>query len=71
MAIQETVCPDCGAPMVSRQRKPRPDELDQQPRRFWGCSRYPNCKGTRDSEGRSQRERDAARGIAPARRWID
>ena len=31
-------CPQCNAPMVKRQ---------SQHGAFWGCSRYPNCKGTR------------------------
>ena len=31
-------CPDCGARMVKRE-----GEFGQ----FWGCSRYPGCKGTR------------------------
>ncbi len=30
-------CPECGAPMVLRQSRYGP---------FWGCSRYPECKGT-------------------------
>ncbi len=32
-------CPECGARMVFRQGKRGP---------FWGCERYPYCKGTRD-----------------------
>ena|SRR6187549_945091 len=43
-------CPLCAGPM-----KPR----DGQYGKFWGCSRYPNCKGTRDSMGRSKEEREA------------
>jgi DNA topoisomerase I len=31
-------CPQCNAPMVKRQSKHGA---------FWGCTRYPNCKGTR------------------------
>lgn len=65
-------CPDCGAPMVSRARQPKAWETDQQPRRFWGCSTYPRCKGTRDDMGRSRHEREEARSENPAprrRRW--
>jgi ssDNA-binding Zn-finger/Zn-ribbon topoisomerase 1 len=61
-----TDCPDCGAPMVSRVRQPKAWETDQQPRRFWGCSRYPRCKGTRDEMGRSRQEREDARREDPA-----
>lgn len=36
-------CPHCQSPM--RKRFPRRGSENQQP--FWGCSNYPNCKGTR------------------------
>lgn len=36
-------CPICGAEMVLRQVKSGPNEGNS----FWGCSRYPACKGTR------------------------
>jgi len=42
-------CPDCGGEMISRKG---------QYGMFWGCKKYPNCRGTRDSEGRSKAERD-------------
>ena len=35
-------CPRCGISMVRRQNRSRGTY-------FWGCSRYPNCKGTRPS----------------------
>ena len=35
-------CPKCGAPMVLRNSKRG---------KFYGCSKYPKCKGTRDYEG--------------------
>jgi hypothetical protein len=36
------VCPDCGSPMRLRETtKYRYD--DGRPRKFWGCSRYPDC----------------------------
>lgn len=39
----EPYCPECGAKMVLR----RPGKnQDWEP--FWGCDRYPNCKGTRN-----------------------
>lgn len=34
-------CPECGARMVLRTNKASGD-------RFWGCSLYPECAGTRD-----------------------
>lgn len=34
-------CPKCSGPMIERIRK-----ADQKP--FWGCRRFPDCKGTRD-----------------------
>lgn len=50
--IEDTLCPDCNKKMVSRKGKYGT---------FWGCSDYPNCRGTRDSMGRSKAERDAER----------
>jgi ssDNA-binding Zn-finger/Zn-ribbon topoisomerase 1 len=38
----EPACPDCGAKMVLRRPKPGQDW-----KAFWGCGRYPSCKGTR------------------------
>ena len=29
--------------------------------RFWGCAKYPKCKGTRDTDGQSAEERRAER----------
>ncbi len=52
MPIEETLCPDCGKKMISRK---------SQYGTFWGCSDYPNCKGTRDSNGLSKAERNAER----------
>ncbi len=42
-ATQEPLCPQCGKPMV--RRLARTGSSAGQP--FWGCSGYPNCKGTR------------------------
>lgn len=36
-------CPQCGKPMLKRMQK----KGQGQGREFWGCSDYPNCKGTR------------------------
>lgn len=37
-------CPKCGALMVLREAKKGPNAGS----RFWGCSRFPQCRGTRD-----------------------
>jgi len=47
--IEETLCPDCNSKMISRKGKYGV---------FWGCSKYPECKGTRDSMGRSKADRE-------------
>ena len=38
----EPYCPDCGAKMVLR--RPPPGK-DWEP--FWGCNRFPDCRGKR------------------------
>ena len=38
------VCAECGAPMVLRQTA-KFKYKNGQPRKFYGCSRYPECKG--------------------------
>ena len=38
-------CPRCGSRMVLRTTKKGPNAGSQ----FWGCSRYPECRGTRDA----------------------
>lgn len=45
----EILCPKCKGPMISRKGKYGV---------FWGCKSFPNCDGTRDSEGRSKFERE-------------
>jgi predicted RNA-binding Zn-ribbon protein involved in translation (DUF1610 family) len=40
--LSEKKCPRCGAQMVVRERR-----SDQ--KKFYGCSRFPRCKGTRPS----------------------
>lgn len=47
--IEETLCPDCGSKMISRTGKFGV---------FWGCSKFPECKGTRDNQGRSKADRE-------------
>lgn len=47
--IEETLCPDCGGKMLSR---------SSQYGVFWGCLKYPECKGTRDVNGRSKADRE-------------
>ena len=37
----EGICPRCGAPLLRRRRRSAGAE-------FWGCSRYPQCRGTRE-----------------------
>lgn len=48
-------CPDCEGPMIAR---------DSKYGKFWGCIRFPVCKGTRDSMGRSKQEREDERNDA-------
>lgn len=51
-AYPDTDCPECGGPMVSRKRK-----SDGQV--FWGCRKFPDCKGTRNTDGEARRVLDA------------
>jgi restriction system protein len=41
--IEAPACPQCGSKMVLREAR-RGARVGQS---FWGCSRYPNCRGTR------------------------
>lgn len=43
MQMQEKLCPKCGNPMKMRKGKFG---------NFYGCSKYPSCKGTRDESGK-------------------
>jgi restriction system protein len=47
-------CPDCSGPMVFRTRRATGDL-------FYGCARFPDCRGTRSFQGP-----DAAEAVAPA-----
>jgi ssDNA-binding Zn-finger/Zn-ribbon topoisomerase 1 len=48
-------CPECGARMSLRRPKP-----DQSWEPFWGCSTFPECRGTRNimSDGKPETDRD-------------
>jgi len=48
MTIENVKCPDCNGPMTPRNSKFG---------KFWGCLRFPLCKGTRDSIGLSKSEK--------------
>ena len=47
--IENVKCPDCDGPMIPR---------NGQYGKFWGCADFPKCKGTRDSMGRSKKDRE-------------
>jgi len=58
---EDVKCPECGGKMISRKG---------QYGTFWGCAKYPDCRGTRDSEGRSKAERDAQKNkVREPGRW--
>lgn len=46
---EENLCPECNGEMISRTGKYGV---------FWGCKKFPECKGTRDSQGRSKKDRE-------------
>jgi len=48
---EELLCPDCTSEMALRTNR-------QNGNKFWGCKKYPNCKGTRDENGLSKADRD-------------
>lgn len=50
--VENVKCPTCGGDMISRKG---------QYGTFWGCKKYPSCRGTRDSMGRSKEEREKER----------
>lgn len=52
LPYENVKCPECGSDMISRKGTYGV---------FWGCKRYPNCRGTRDSQGRSKAEQRADR----------
>jgi len=53
MQEDQILCPKCNSPMVRRTARKGPNAGGQ----FWGCIRYPRCKGTRNiSSATSSRE---------------
>ena len=46
---QRVMCPVCGSDMVVRTARRGPNSGKQ----FWGCERFPSCKGTRILSGRA------------------
>ena len=42
--MEETTCPTCGGPMTPRMSSHG---------KFWGCTSYPSCKGTRNVMGQA------------------
>lgn len=52
MIDHEQTCPECDSAMVLRENRETGDQ-------FWGCSQYPDCRGTRrlddDSPARQAR----------------
>lgn len=48
-SLENVKCPECDGPMLSRTGKYGV---------FWGCKNFPECRGTRDSMGRSKEDRD-------------
>ena len=48
---QDYLCPDCGSAMKVRTNR-------QNGNKFYGCTKYPECKGTRDENGLSRAERE-------------
>lgn len=61
MKPENVACPVCRGPMVSRQH-------GKTGQRFWGCAAYPQCKGTRNTDGESQDERHQRRDDTPRSR---
>jgi ssDNA-binding Zn-finger/Zn-ribbon topoisomerase 1 len=42
--MADLICPECGAMMILRETR-KFTHKDGSPRKFYGCSRWPNCKG--------------------------
>lgn len=60
MKPQNLACPDCGGPMVPRSSAHG---------KFWGCSNYPNCRGTRNVMGEAKTRRETEADTLPSQRW--
>ena len=50
MKPETVACPLCDGPMSSRVNR-------KTGQRFWGCNAFPECKGTRDTDGLSYGDR--------------
>ena len=48
---EELLCPECNGAMAIRTNRTNGNK-------FYGCKKYPNCKGTRDENGLSRAERE-------------
>ena len=48
---EELLCPECNSSMAIRTNRTNGNK-------FYGCKKYPNCKGTRDENGLSKADRD-------------
>lgn len=51
MKPENVKCPECQGPMTPRTNKSNGTK-------FWGCLKFPKCKGTRDSMGMSKEDRE-------------
>lgn len=51
--IENLKCPNCYGPMTSRAN-------GSSGQRFWGCNRYPMCRGTRNTDGEAPGTRPAS-----------
>lgn len=56
--IQDVECPECGSKMIARANRVTGEK-------FWGCKNYPDCRGTRDSEGKSKEDRKREKDNTP------
>jgi predicted RNA-binding Zn-ribbon protein involved in translation (DUF1610 family) len=45
------LCPDCGSEMKERRNR-------ENGNKFYGCVKFPNCRGTRDENGLSRADRE-------------
>lgn len=61
---ESLACPECGGVMVSRTNR-------SEGTKFWGCKDYPDCLGTRDSEGnpKGHKARDGEGRTPAPGRW--
>ena len=46
-STEQTTCPKCGSPMVMRETRNGPNVGKM----FWGCPRFPACRGVRKISG--------------------